>query len=189
MIPFHSRLPKVAEEETRTVWVLRDGEVPKGQYGFMEFYCSEDDCDCRRVIFQVFEPDREEMVATIGWGWEDAEFYDRWGHGDGDEMKGPFLEPFGEQSSYAQGILRLFEEQLLTDTGYVSRIKRHYQMFKEVASQDPVRKSRDDTDGDVAKRGIRKSTLKPQRVLGPRARRNAPCPCGSGKKYKKCCGK
>ena len=22
----------------------------------------------------------------------------------------------------------------------------------------------------------------------PQARRNAPCPCGSGKKYKKCCG-
>lgn len=24
-------------------------------------------------------------------------------------------------------------------------------------------------------------------VLGPRAGRNDPCPCGSGKKYKKCC--
>jgi preprotein translocase subunit SecA len=23
----------------------------------------------------------------------------------------------------------------------------------------------------------------------PRVGRNAPCPCGSGKKYKKCCGK
>jgi len=24
-------------------------------------------------------------------------------------------------------------------------------------------------------------------VLGPRPGRNEPCPCGSGKKYKKCC--
>ena len=24
---------------------------------------------------------------------------------------------------------------------------------------------------------------------GPKIGRNAPCPCGSGKKYKKCCGK
>jgi hypothetical protein len=24
-------------------------------------------------------------------------------------------------------------------------------------------------------------------VLGPRPRRNDPCPCGSGKKYKRCC--
>ncbi|MBC6995220.1 SEC-C domain-containing protein [Lewinella lacunae] len=24
---------------------------------------------------------------------------------------------------------------------------------------------------------------------GPKIGRNAPCPCGSGKKYKNCCGK
>ncbi|MCI0488748.1 MAG: preprotein translocase subunit SecA [Blastocatellia bacterium] len=29
---------------------------------------------------------------------------------------------------------------------------------------------------------------KPVRHKGPRIGRNAPCPCGSGKKYKKCCG-
>ena len=27
-----------------------------------------------------------------------------------------------------------------------------------------------------------------QRVTGPKVGRNDPCPCGSGKKYKKCCG-
>ena len=26
-------------------------------------------------------------------------------------------------------------------------------------------------------------------VKGPKVGRNDPCPCGSGKKYKKCCGK
>ncbi|HTG14601.1 MAG TPA: SEC-C metal-binding domain-containing protein [Blastocatellia bacterium] len=26
------------------------------------------------------------------------------------------------------------------------------------------------------------------RNKGPRVGRNDPCPCGSGKKYKKCCG-
>ena len=38
-------------------------------------------------------------------------------------------------------------------------------------------------------------TAEPGRVVGPaavspqpQASRNAPCPCGSGKKYKKCCG-
>lgn len=25
-------------------------------------------------------------------------------------------------------------------------------------------------------------------ISGPKAGRNEPCPCGSGKKYKKCCG-
>jgi len=33
--------------------------------------------------------------------------------------------------------------------------------------------------------------IKPQPIVhdGPRIGRNDPCPCGSGKKYKKCCGK
>ncbi|WP_418531070.1 SEC-C metal-binding domain-containing protein, partial [Hominenteromicrobium sp.] len=26
-------------------------------------------------------------------------------------------------------------------------------------------------------------------VKGPKVGRNDPCPCGSGKKYKKCCGR
>ena len=30
--------------------------------------------------------------------------------------------------------------------------------------------------------------IKPIRNLQPHIGRNAPCPCGSGKKYKKCCG-
>ena len=29
----------------------------------------------------------------------------------------------------------------------------------------------------------------PVRHDGPKVGRNDPCPCGSGKKYKKCCGK
>ena len=28
-----------------------------------------------------------------------------------------------------------------------------------------------------------------QRKIGKKVGRNEPCPCGSGKKYKKCCGK
>ncbi len=32
-------------------------------------------------------------------------------------------------------------------------------------------------------------STEPVRRAGPRVGRNDPCPCGSGKKYKKCCGK
>ena len=37
--------------------------------------------------------------------------------------------------------------------------------------------------------GAPQSTVEPIRNRGPRVGRNDPCPCGSGKKYKKCCGK
>jgi len=33
------------------------------------------------------------------------------------------------------------------------------------------------------------STIQPQKNSGSKVGRNDPCPCGSGKKYKKCCGK
>ena len=38
---------------------------------------------------------------------------------------------------------------------------------------------------------IEGSAPKPKQVIrqGPKIGRNAPCPCGSGKKYKKCCGR
>ena len=38
---------------------------------------------------------------------------------------------------------------------------------------------------EIAKQQKRDKTI----VKGPRVGRNDPCPCGSGKKYKKCCGK
>ncbi|MCK4659432.1 MAG: SEC-C domain-containing protein [Phycisphaerae bacterium] len=31
--------------------------------------------------------------------------------------------------------------------------------------------------------------VEPIRSDGPQPKRNDPCPCGSGKKYKQCCGK
>ncbi len=39
----------------------------------------------------------------------------------------------------------------------------------------------------LARRSEDASPMKPQRRLEPRVGRNDPCPCGSGKKYKKCC--
>ncbi len=40
----------------------------------------------------------------------------------------------------------------------------------------------------VLSHGARKDGQEPVRRKGPRVGRNDPCPCGSGKKYKKCCG-
>jgi preprotein translocase subunit SecA len=41
---------------------------------------------------------------------------------------------------------------------------------------------------ETAFAGGEEETAKPVRNKGPRVGRNDPCPCGSGKKYKKCCG-
>ncbi|MFA6476192.1 MAG: preprotein translocase subunit SecA [Candidatus Paceibacterota bacterium] len=42
---------------------------------------------------------------------------------------------------------------------------------------------------DSAEAITKSTTETPRAVTGPKVGRNDPCPCGSGKKYKKCCGK
>jgi hypothetical protein len=65
MIPFYSRLPELAAHETRGVVIL-PGQlgVPVGHYAFVEFYCEEEDCDCRRVLLQVWKSDRPGVVLA-----------------------------------------------------------------------------------------------------------------------------
>jgi uncharacterized protein YecA (UPF0149 family) len=85
-------------------------------------------------------------------------------------MKGPVLDPLNRQTKYAPSLLRLFNEHLLTDSAYIKRLKRHYDMFKKAVTEasQPVHNQ--------------------NRINGRRISRNEPCPCGSQKKYKNCCG-
>ncbi len=47
-----------------------------------------------------------------------------------------------------------------------------------------------DIFSDEKRKEIRKAYMSSKTVVkGPKIGRNDPCPCGSGKKYKKCCGK
>ena len=41
---------------------------------------------------------------------------------------------------------------------------------------------------DAALQAALRAPVAPVRRDGPKVGRNDPCPCGSGKKYKKCCG-
>ena len=46
-------------------------------------------------------------------------------------MQGPILNPGSHQSELAEALLEKVRDVLLTDPGYIARLKRHYQMFKE----------------------------------------------------------
>jgi len=43
-------------------------------------------------------------------------------------------------------------------------------------------------DAEIAMRAAMRPKAEPKRREDPKVGRNDPCPCGSGKKYKKCCG-
>jgi len=142
MIPFMKRFPELAARETRTVTVKDRHDLPDGEYGFVELYCDEPGCDCRRVMIDVLRPGTawSKIWATIGYGWESLGFYGKWeGSGRGSiELKGPYLDPLNPQTKYSPALLNLFRF-LLTSPDYVERFKRHYQMFRDSVEKDGPR--------------------------------------------------
>lgn len=147
MAPLFERFRELAFREMRSVIVPHAGIVPAGQYGFLEFYCNEPNCDCRRVLLHVVRSDTGTRVwASINFGWEAVGFYERWFHGDPEgarEMAGATLDPLNPQSVHSEGLLRLFREVVLRDAAYVERLQRHYRLFKGAAPDGPrARRSR-----------------------------------------------
>ncbi len=135
MAPFFSRFPELAARETRTVKLLEPfAGLPAGEYGFLELYCNEPTCDCRRVLFQVCRADRpNKVLATINYGWESEDFYAQWLHGDREsarELASADLDPLNPQSKLSPALLELFRQILLQDRAYIDRLRRHYHMFK-----------------------------------------------------------
>jgi len=140
---FHSRFPEIAERETRTVTLLdhSDFNLPPAYYSFLEMFCDEPGCDCRRALFSVVSSLQQDIKAVIAWGWEERNFYAKW-MGDNDPnvidgLKGPALNLASPQSNLAPALLVLFREVLLQDIAYVERVKRHYTMFREKIEGKP----------------------------------------------------
>ncbi len=142
---FHSRYPDVAERETRTVIVIdsSDFNLPPAHYSFLEMFCDEPGCDCRRVFFSVVSSLQKDIQAVIAWGWEEREFYTKW-MGDDDpriinDLIGPALNLSSPQSNLAPALLYLFRNVLLQDTTYIERVKRHYAMFRQEVDNNAKR--------------------------------------------------
>jgi hypothetical protein len=76
MIPFMERFPEVGARETRSVRVPQRQDLPEGEYGFVELYCDEPGCDCRRVMIDVLRPETgwSKVWATISYGWGESRF-------------------------------------------------------------------------------------------------------------------
>jgi len=134
---FHDYFPEIAERETRSITVPPQSNLglPSGSYGFLEMFCDEAGCDCRRVFFTVMASFRTDIQAVIAWGWEDIQFYANWiKYGDRKDAKylqGPILNIGSPETELSDAILELARSILLEDADYVHRIKRHYRMFRK----------------------------------------------------------
>ena len=134
---FHDYFPDLAEKETRVIQVFEPNPfaaVPPDTYALLEMFCTDADCDCRRVMWMV-QSDREQRpVAVVAYGWASARFYQNWfGRPDPDivrEMQGPVLNVGSPQAAYAPAILTMLTETVLKDKAYLTRVKRHYALFR-----------------------------------------------------------
>ncbi len=143
--PFYERFPDLAWEETRALITIGHPALPDDEYGLIEAYCNDRNCDCRRVFFNVVSRKREEIVAVIAYGWEDRDFYARW-FGDDDpqiieELMGPVLNLTSRQSELAPALLEAVRK-ILQDRKYVARLKRHYRMFRQTVDGPAPRRAR-----------------------------------------------
>ena len=102
MTLFMERFREVGARETRSAKITEPGDLPVGEYGFLEYYCDEPGCDCRRVTIRVLRPETgwSKILATISYGWERADFYRKWSVAGSDpiEMQGPGLDRLNPQT-------------------------------------------------------------------------------------------
>ncbi len=104
-----------------------------------------------------------------------------------DEVDPKEIEQWSSNLEWAGLEIHATEKGLESDTeGYVS-FSAHYTVngIPQNLTENATFRKEDDTwyyvDGEVL-------GAEPYRREGPKVGRNDPCPCNSGKKYKKCCG-
>jgi hypothetical protein len=124
MVRLGERFPDVARHETRSVTIGPDDtELPADDYLFVEYYCADPSCDCRRVLIAVMSARHRAQIATINHAFEPPSADDL-------EEDQTFLDPLNPQSDLSPALLELFEVVALGDEAYCRRLERHYDLMK-----------------------------------------------------------
>ena len=187
LVPFYYVDVELAGAETRVLNLTEPYRgVPPGVYDLVEYFCPDPACDCRRGMLNVIEDSNpDHFLASISYAFDRDE-------PDAD----PFLDPLNPQSRYAPALLAVVEDVVFSDASYLERLERHYNIMKAAAA-NPAHPAYQrlqhaiatDPDRFVSEDDIDELGLSLQDLVGPVVGRNTPCPCGSGRKYKHCCGR
>ena len=87
------------KHEVRTVVISDDPLLPDGEYSFLDLYCTDKKCDCRKAMFHVLYNGK--LVSVVNYGWENEAYYRKWLRCDRDDSmpqemvggEGGFNEP------------------------------------------------------------------------------------------------
>lgn len=124
LVPFVFMFRQQGEAETRVLTCRNHPVIPDDEYGLMESFCPDLQCDCRRVILNVMARRQQAVLASISYGFDRET-----------KLAGPFLDPLNPQSKYAHLFLTVVED-VLSDPAYVARLEAHYDQVKRAAA-DP----------------------------------------------------
>ncbi len=119
------------KHQVRTVTIAQSPQLPDGEYSFIDTYCTDPRCDCRKTMIQVMHEGR--LVSIINYGWESREFYRSWMGSSDDgypmpEMHGASIDITSPDLVSPNGVLGLFNS--LLNEMWVGKFKRHYREVK-----------------------------------------------------------
>ncbi|MEA3476681.1 MAG: hypothetical protein U9R60_00750 [Bacteroidota bacterium] len=121
--------------QVRSVRIAQSPQLPDGEYSFIDMYCSDPSCDCRKAMIQVMHNGR--LVSILNYGWEPAVFYKKWMGSSVEDnpfpsMNGVSIDITSPNLVSEEGVLGLFNA-LLNDM-WIAKFKRHYKEVKTVVS-------------------------------------------------------
>ena len=114
MVPFQQIFPRNNDPYMELTLLSKYGKAAKGAYTFVETYCTDKGCDCRRVTLLVLSP-KGKLAAVIGFGFDPRE-----------PLAGPFLDSFHKQSAAARDLLDIFTGHINEDAEWQGRMHDHY---------------------------------------------------------------
>lgn len=135
VIGYFEAIPQKADTELRSVTFPEGhGNIPVGAFVFMEYFCTDLNCNCHRVIIKVqharSESDQHPReVATISYSWNPGA--DEVWRITNEGFPNPFLDPFHKQASYAQELMEFWSDMVENDSAYAKRLKSHYRELRE----------------------------------------------------------
>ncbi len=126
----------------RSLEIIGNPSLPHGIYYFFDLYCTDPECDCRKIIMEIVS--ENELVGQIHYGWESVEYYRKWmGGGDPsdtmvDDMAG-LSNAFSPVTDIPSDVILDLVGGLLDET-WIQKIKENYALVK-AATKKPQRPS------------------------------------------------
>ncbi len=116
--------------QVRTVRITSSPQLPDGEYCFLDMYCTDPSCDCRKTMIRVLH--NGEAVSIINYGWESPSYYKQWFGADQDEdvppMHGASIDITSPDKVSPRGMLGLFKA--LLDERWIEAFRKHYKAVK-----------------------------------------------------------